>query len=222
MNVVENFSVVLYPSTPLCSANATIGGQVFWQRKMEPMTHDLSTDRARLAELIRELAVVHGNVTLSSGKQADYYIDLRRVTLHHEAAPLIGRVMLGLLDEAGIEFAAAGGLTMGADPVGTAVMHASGDRGIDAFVVRKEQKSHGMSRQVEGPGVEGRNVVILEDTSTTGGSALTAVEGVRKAGGEIQAVAVIVDRDTGAAEHVAEQAGVPYLYAFSKNDLGLD
>lgn len=191
------------------------------QRKIEAMTHDLTADRARLAELIRELAVVHGKVTLSSGKEADYYIDLRRITLHHEAAPLVGRVMLGLLDDAGIEFEAAGGLTMGADPVGTAVMHAAGDRNIDAFVVRKEQKTHGMSRQVEGPSVEGRKVVILEDTSTTGGSALTAVEGVRKAGGDIQAVAVIVDRDTGAAEHVAEQAGVPYLYAFSKNDLGL-
>ncbi len=186
------------------------------------MTHDLSADRARLAELIRELAVVHGKVTLSSGKEADYYIDLRRITLHHEAAPLVGRVMLGMLDEAGIEFDAAGGLTMGADPVATAIMHTAGERNIDAFVVRKEQKSHGMSRQVEGPSVAGRKVVILEDTSTTGGSALTAVEGVRKAGGDIQAVAVIVDRDTGAAEHIAEQAEVPYLYAFSKNDLGLD
>ncbi|GAA4105954.1 orotate phosphoribosyltransferase [Enteractinococcus coprophilus] len=185
------------------------------------MTHDLDADRARLAELIRELAVVHGKVTLSSGKEADYYIDLRRITLHHEAAPLVGRVMLGLLDDAGIEFEAAGGLTMGADPVATAVMHAAGDRNIDAFVVRKEQKTHGMSRQVEGPSVVGRKVVILEDTSTTGGSALTAVDGVRKAGGDIQAVAVIVDRDTGAAEHVAAEAGVPYLYAFTKNDLGL-
>ncbi|HJF14896.1 MAG TPA: orotate phosphoribosyltransferase [Enteractinococcus helveticum] len=186
------------------------------------MTHDLNADRARLAELIRELAVVHGKVTLSSGAEADYYIDLRRITLHHEAAPLVGRVMLGLLDDAGIAFEAAGGLTMGADPVATAVMHAAGGRNIDAFVVRKEQKTHGMSRQVEGPSVDGRKVVILEDTSTTGGSALTAVDGVRKAGGDIQAVAVIVDRDTGAAEHVAEQAGVPYLYAFSKNDLGLE
>src|SRR5699024_12855291 len=81
--------------------------------------------------------------------------------------------------------------------------------------------SHGMSRQVEGPDVAGRKVAILEDTSTTGGSALTAVEGVPAAGGDVQAVAVIVDRDTGAAEHVAETAGVPYLYAFSKNDLRL-
>ncbi|MET0977629.1 MAG: orotate phosphoribosyltransferase [Paeniglutamicibacter terrestris] len=175
--------------------------------------------RARLLELIKELAVVHGKVILSSGKEADYYIDLRRITLHHEAAPLVGSVMLEMLDEAGIEFTNAGGLTMGADPVGTALMHAAGSAGrsIDAFVVRKAQKSYGMGRQVEGPSVEGRNVVVLEDTSTTGGSALTAVEGVRKAGGNVVAVAVIVDRDTGSKERSAAEAGGPYLYAFGKD-----
>lgn len=179
--------------------------------------------RTRLLELIKELAVVHGKVILSSGKEADYYIDLRRITLHHEAAPLVGSVMLEMLDEAGIEFTNAGGLTMGADPVGTALMHAAGHAGrpIDAFVVRKAQKSYGMGRQVEGPSVEGRNVVVLEDTSTTGGSALTAVEGVRKAGGNVVAVAVIVDRDTGSKERIEAEAGVPYLYAFGKEELGL-
>ena len=181
-------------------------------------------DRERLRELIRELAVVHGRVTLSSGTEADYYVDLRRVTLHHEAAPLIGRVMLRLLEDNGIEFETMGGLTMGADPVATAMMHqaVAQGRALDAFVVRKAQKSYGMGRQVEGPGVDGRRVVVLEDTSTTGGSALTAVDGVRKAGGDVQAVAVIVDRATGAAERVAQEAGVPYLYAFGKDELGLD
>ncbi|UTT45807.1 orotate phosphoribosyltransferase [Micrococcus luteus] len=180
-------------------------------------------DRERLKQLIQELAVVHGRVTLSSGKEADYYVDLRRVTLHHEAAPLIGRVMLRLLEENGIGCDAVGGLTMGADPVATAMMHQAGaaGRALDAFVVRKAQKSYGMGRQVEGPGVDGRRVVVLEDTSTTGGSALTAVEGVRNAGGDVQAVAVIVDRATGAAERVAEEAGVLYLYAFGKDELGL-
>lgn len=179
--------------------------------------------RTRLLELIKELAVVHGKVILSSGKEADYYIDLRRITLHHEAAPLVGSVMLQMLDEAGIEFTNAGGLTMGADPVGTAMMHAAGHAGrqIDAFVVRKAQKSYGMGRQVEGPSVEGRNVVVLEDTSTTGGSALAAVEGVRKAGGNVVAVAVIVDRDTGSKERIEAEAGVPYLYAYGKDELGL-
>jgi orotate phosphoribosyltransferase len=185
---------------------------------------DTAAARARLLELIKELAVVRGKVTLSSGAEADYYIDLRRITLHHEASRLVGQVMLALLDEAGIEFETAGGLTMGADPVGTAVMHAASSAGrpIDAFVVRKAQKSYGMGRQVEGPAVKGRSVVVLEDTSTTGGSALTAVEGVRNAGGEVKAVAVIVDRNTGAKERIEKEANVPYFYAFSKDELGLD
>ncbi|MDQ4502845.1 orotate phosphoribosyltransferase [Sinomonas sp. ASV322] len=185
---------------------------------------DLATARARLLELIKELAVVHGRVTLSSGKEADYYIDLRRITLHHEASQLVGRVMLDLVDRAGVSVEASGGLTMGADPVGTAMMHAAREAGrnIDAFVVRKAQKSYGMGRQVEGPSVEGRKVVVVEDTSTTGGSALTAVEGVRNAGGDVTAVAVIVDRATGAKERIEAEAGVPYLYAFSKDELGLD
>ncbi|WP_146340186.1 orotate phosphoribosyltransferase [Nesterenkonia sp. NBAIMH1] len=183
-----------------------------------------AADRDRLNELIRDLAVVRGRVTLSSGREADYYVDLRRVTLHHEASGLVGRVMLNLLDEAGIDVDAAGGLTMGADPVGTALMHAAREQGrsVDAFVVRKQQKDYGMGRQVEGPSVEGRRVVVLEDTSTTGGSALTAVEGVRAAGGIVQAVAVIVDRATGAGDHIAQQADVPYLYAYTKDDLGLE
>jgi len=191
-----------------------------------PRIRDMTSNndaRTRLLELIQELAVVRGKVTLSSGKEADYYVDLRRITLHHEAAPLVGSVMLDLLDEAGIEFTNAGGLTMGADPVGTALMHAAGSTGraIDAFVVRKAQKSYGMGRQVEGPGVDGRNVVVLEDTSTTGGSALTAVEGVRNAGGNVVAVAVIVDRDTGSKERIEAEAGVPYLFAFGKDELRL-
>ncbi|MFD1212253.1 orotate phosphoribosyltransferase [Arthrobacter sp. GCM10027362] len=185
---------------------------------------DTAPARARLLELIKELAVVRGKVILSSGAEADYYIDLRRVTLHHEASRLVGQVMLAMLDEAGIGFESAGGLTMGADPVGTALMHAAGDAGraVDAFVVRKAQKSYGMGRQVEGPDVSGRPVVVLEDTSTTGGSALAAVDGVRKAGGEVKAVAVIVDRDTGAKERIEQEAGVPYLFAFGKDELGLD
>lgn len=180
--------------------------------------------RERLRELISELAVVRGKVTLASGKEADYYVDLRRITLHHEASRLVGQVMLDLLDKNGVEFDAAGGLTMGADPIGHAIMRTAGDAGraIDTFVVRKAQKSYGMGRQVEGPSVEGRRVVAVEDTSTTGGSALTAVEALKNAGAEVVAVAVIVDRSTGAKEHIEEAAGVPCYYAYSKSDLGLD
>lgn len=182
-----------------------------------------SAQHSRLVELIKDLAVVHGRVTLSSGIEADYYVDLRRATLHHEAAPLIGQVMLDMLDAAGItDFDAAGGLTMGADPVATAIMHQAANRGrkIDAFVVRKAAKAHGMGRQVEGPDVKGRKVVVVEDTSTTGGSPLAAAQALKEAGAIIVAVATVVDRDTG-AQKVIEDAGFRYLSAVSLDDLDL-
>jgi len=182
-----------------------------------------TANHSRLVELIKELAVVHGRVTLSSGLEADYYVDLRRATLHHEAAPLIGQVMLDMLDAAGITvFEAVGGLTMGADPVGTAIMHQAAARGrkVDAFVVRKQAKEHGMGRQVEGPDVRGRKVVVVEDTSTTGGSPLTAAKALEAAGAIIVAVATVVDRDTG-AQKIIEDAGYRYLSAVSLDDLGL-
>jgi orotate phosphoribosyltransferase len=182
-----------------------------------------TANHSRLVELIKELAVVHGRVTLSSGLEADYYVDLRRATLHHEAAPLIGQVMLDMLDAAGItDFEAVGGLTMGADPVSTAIMHQAAARGrkVDAFVVRKQAKEHGMGRQVEGPDVRGRKVVVVEDTSTTGGSPLTAAKALEAAGAIIVAVATVVDRDTG-AQKIIEDAGYRYLSAVSLDDLGL-
>jgi orotate phosphoribosyltransferase len=184
---------------------------------------DSQVNKARLVELIKELAVVHGKVTLSSGLEADYYVDLRRATLHHEAAPLIGKAMLDLLDDSGIkDFDSVGGLTMGADPVATAMLHqaASLGRSIDAFVVRKVAKDHGMGRQVEGPDVSGKKVIVLEDTSTTGGSPLTAARALEKAGATVVAVATVVDRATGAAEAI-QDAGYRYIYAVSLEDLGL-
>ena len=225
--------------------------------------------RERLRQLIVDLAVVHGQVTLASGKTAQYYVDLRRVTLHHAAAPLVGYLMLDMLQSAGLGPGAAvggggaalggdgvalggdgdavvavggddaalggggaalggdavvavGGLTLGADPVAAAILHAAASRGLhlDAFVVRKDAKAHGMQRRVEGPDVAGRAVVVVEDTSTTGGSALTAVEAVRQAGAEVKGVAVIVDRATGARELI-EASGLPYHALFGLADLGL-
>jgi orotate phosphoribosyltransferase len=172
-------------------------------------------ERDDLLQLIKDLAVVHGKVILSSGREADYYIDLRRITLHRAAAPLVGRVMLELT--ADWQYDAAGGLTLGADPVGTAIMHAS-DGAIDAFVVRKSEKQHGLQRRIEGPDVTGRRVLAVEDTSTTGGSVLTAVEALREAGAEVVGVAVIVDRGAGPA---VEAAGLPYRAAYTMADLGL-
>lgn len=192
--------------------------------RLETMTDSADT-RRQLLDLIDELAVVRGRVTLSSGKEADYYLDLRRVTLDHRSAPLVGDMVLDLLESEGLleKIDAVGGLTMGADPVGTAVMHRSVVRGtpLDSFVVRKEAKKHGMSRRVEGPDVKGKRVVAVEDTSTTGGSVLTAVEALKEAGAEVVAVAVVMDRDTGAKERV-EATGIPYLTALTTADLGLD
>lgn len=174
-------------------------------------------DRDELADLVRRLAVVHGRVTLSSGKEADYYVDLRRATLHHRAAPLIGRLIRELTDD--WEYSAVGGLTLGADPVATAVMHAPG-RPIDAFVVRKSVKSHGMQRLIEGPDISGRRVLVVEDTSTTGASAITAVRAVRDAGAQAVGVATVVDRATGAADAI-EAEGLPYRSVLGPADLGL-
>ena len=183
------------------------------------------SQRARLAQLVTSLAVVRGRVTLASGVESDFYVDMRRATLHHEAAPLIGHVMLDMLEETGLstdDVDAVGGLTMGADPVATAMLHATASRGLDldAFVVRKAAKDHGMRRRIEGPEVAGRRVVVLEDTSTTGGSPLEAVGALRDAGATVLAVAVVVDRDTGARERI-EAEGLPYCAALGLADLGL-
>ena len=174
-----------------------------------------------IEDLKREIltkAVVKGKVILSSGKEADFYVDLRRVTLDAVAAPLVGEVMLDLTKD--LEYEAVGGLTLGADPVATAMLHAAAKQGkkLDAFVVRKSEKAHGLQRRIEGPDVKGRRVLAVEDTSTTGGSVLTAVEALKEAGAIVVGVAVIVER--GAKEKV-ESAGLKYLSAFSLADLEL-
>lgn len=176
------------------------------------------TDRERLRTLIRDRAVVRGPVVLSSGQRANHYVDLRRVTLHHAAAPLVGRVLLDLT--ADWDYAAVGGLTLGADPVATAMLHAAAGRGrrLDAFVVRKAGKAHGLQRRIEGPDVAGRRVLAVEDTSTTGDSVLAAIEALEEADAEVVGVAVVVDRGAGDA---VRHAGLDYRAAYSLGDLGL-
>jgi orotate phosphoribosyltransferase len=173
------------------------------------------SDRDELLQLIKDIAVVHGKVTLSSGREADYYLDLRRISLHHAAAPLVGKVLLELT--ANWSYEAVGGLTLGADPLAAAMLHASGGR-VDAFVVRKSEKAHGLQRRIEGPDVAGRRVLAVEDTSTTGSSVLTAVEALREAGADVVGVAVVVDRGARAA---VEAAGLEYRSAYRPDELGL-
>jgi orotate phosphoribosyltransferase len=178
----------------------------------------MTSDRELLRAEIQRKAVVHGEVLLSSGRRASYYVDLRRVTLDARAAPLVGRVMLAATAE--LEFDAVGGLTLGADPVATAMLHAAAaqDVALDAFVVRKAEKTHGLQRRIEGPDVAGRRVLAVEDTSTTGGSVLTAVQALGEAGAKVVGVAVIVDRG---ARPAIEAAGLPYVAAYQLADLGL-
>ena len=181
---------------------------------------DIAADRARLLEIVKAKAIVHGRVTLSSGREADYYVDLRRITLDGEAAPLVGRVMRDLTRD--LAFDAVGGLTLGADPVATSMLHAAAATGarLDAFVVRKAGKAHGLQQRIEGPSIAGRRVLIVEDTSTTGASPLEAANAAREAGATVVAVATIADRATGAADVFAE-AGLEYRFVYGLAELGL-
>jgi orotate phosphoribosyltransferase len=176
------------------------------------------SERDDLRKLINDLAIVRGRVVLSSGAEAEFYVDLRRLTLHHAGAALVGPVMLDLVDD--WDFDAAGGLTLGADPVATAMLHAANQRSraLDAFVVRKEEKTHGLQRRIEGPDVAGRRVLAVEDTSTTGSSVLTAVDALRDAGAEVVGTAVIVDRGAGDA---VRAAGLDFRAAFTLADLDI-
>jgi orotate phosphoribosyltransferase len=183
-----------------------------------PVRSSTVSDRAELLEAIKTDAVVHGDFVLSSGQRADWYVDLRRVLLNGRLAPLAGRVMLDLTWDLG--FDAVGGLTMGADPVATAMMHAAASRGtpVDAFVVRKKEKDHGMQRRIEGPDVAGRRVLAVEDASTTGASPLTAVDALREAGAEVVGVAVLVNR--GARDSVVAR-GLEFRTAYELSELGV-
>jgi orotate phosphoribosyltransferase len=176
------------------------------------------SDRDELLAGIKEKAVVHGDFILSSGQHASSYVDLRRVTLDGRLGPLAGRVLLNAT--ADLAYDAVGGLTLGADPVAYAMMHAAANRGtpIDAFVVRKAEKTHGLQRRIEGPDVTGRRVLAVEDTSTTGNSVLTAVDALREAGAEVVGVAVLVER--GARQAVLDR-GLLYRAVYELSELGV-
>ncbi len=205
----------LHPSAAYRTGRPEAGHAAYWL----PVT-DIAADRARLLEIVKAKAIVHGRVTLSSGREADYYVDLRRITLDGEAAPLVGRVMRDLTSD--LDFDAVGGLTLGADPVATSMLHAASAAGgrLDAFVVRKSGKAHGLQQRIEGPSISGRRVLIVEDTSTTGASPLEAANAAREAGATVVAVATIADRATGAAAVFAE-AGLPYRFVYGLTELGL-
>lgn len=165
--------------------------------------------RSRLLDLLAQRSARRGSFTLASGKQSDLYIDCRLTTMHPEGLSLIGPLGLHAIAERGWHPDAIGGLTLGADPVSYAIAYASQLANLPtrAFTVRKEAKTHGTGKLIEGPFVSGDRVVVVEDVITTGGSALKAVEAVRAAGGLVVGVLAVVDREEGGREAI-EAAGL--------------
>lgn len=177
-------------------------------------------DRERLRDLLVERSLKIGDFTLASGARSTYYIDARRTTMSAEGQYLTGRVSLELIRAAGIRATHVGGLTMGADPVAYAIAHASwiSDLGLDAFSVRKAAKSHGTGQRIEGGLPEGSDVIVVEDSMTSGNSALQAVLAVEDHGCSVSAVLTLVDREEGGREAV-EAAGHTLLSVFTATEL---
>lgn len=177
-------------------------------------------ERERLRELLARRSFRTGTFRLSSGGTSDYYVDCRTTTMHAEGQHLVGRVGWAALDDAGLRPELVGGLTMGADPISYALAGESWRRGrpVHAFSVRKRSKEHGTGRRIEGCFESGRSVVITEDVITTGGSALDAAEEVEAAGGVVEAVLVLVDRQEGGRERL-EEAGHRLVPVFTAGEL---
>ena len=182
-----------------------------------------SKSRDRLRALIRERSYREGDFTLASGKKSKFYIDLKATTLHPEGACLVGEVAVETVEAAKLGVVqGVGGLTLGADPIATAVSIAGFRAGKHwpAFIVRKEAKDHGTGKYIEGTEnlPAGARLVIVEDVVTTGGSSVTAIERVRAAGYEVAAVLTIVDREAGGAEAFG-RLGVPMIAMFKFSEI---
>lgn len=180
----------------------------------------MNGERARLLEILKEFAFKRGNFTLASGRRSCYYLDVRRASLHPEGSYLIGREILRRIKNDDVN--AIGGLTLGADPIATAVALTSHVEGkpIMGFIVRKEQKGHGTQRLIEGPLPENAKVVIVEDSVTTGESPLKAARAVEQEGAKVVKVIAVVDRLEGAREAI-EAAGYPFEALFTTEDFGV-
>lgn len=179
-------------------------------------------DREGLRRLILQRALRFGQFTLASGKTSTYYLDGKQVTLDAEGARLIGEGLLDLFGETAMPDAV-GGMSIGADPITSAVITMSAVRGtpIRGFLVRKQPKGHGTNRFIEGPVQPGESVVIVEDVVTTGGSSLEAIERVEAFGLKVIRVAAVVDRMEGGAK-AFEERGIPFSSLFTIRDFGID
>jgi orotate phosphoribosyltransferase len=192
----------------------------------------MTDHRASLLQLLARLSFKLGDFTLSSGGKSDYYIDCRTTTLHAEGGRLTGLATLDLLREKGLAPAAVGGLTLGADPVVSAVAIASANRAqrqpgsvplelIHGFLVRKAEKAHGTARRIEGFCEQSAPVLIVDDVCTTGASTITAIEAARAAGMKVIAAVCLVEREEAKGRPAVEAAceGAPFFALFTANDV---
>jgi orotate phosphoribosyltransferase len=170
------------------------------------------TDQKLLTALLAERSSKKGHFILASGRESQFYIDARLTTMSPEGLSIIGRLGLEVLRESGWQVDAVGGLTLGADPISYAISRESAetDRPVRAFTVRKEAKTHGTGKVIEGPFRASDHVAVIEDVITTGSSALRAIEAVRAAGGTVSGVLAVVDRQEGGRESL-ESAGIPVI-----------
>src|ERR671934_517782 len=172
--------------------------------------------RERLVAALREHALVIGEITLTSGRRAQYYVDAKRAILRPEGFGALGELVAAEAEAVGAT--AVGGMTMGADPVACAALAAGAD--VKAFFVRKERKAHGLQRAIEGPPLEdGERCLIVEDVVTTGGSTVQAIETVRQAGHEICGVTAVLDRLAGGAAAIEAAAGAPFAPLTTIDDI---
>ena len=182
------------------------------------MKHNAIELRTRVYEIIKEKSFRRGAVTLSSGKQSDFYFDMKPTMLDAEGATKLAQLILFRLQEFPVE--RVGGLELGAVPLITPIGVESflrGPRPISGFLVRKKVKEHGTQKKIEGEDIAGRNVVILEDVTTTGESAMQAVRAAKDAGAKVLMVLTIVDREDG-ADPVFAQAGIPFVKLFAASE----
>lgn len=177
--------------------------------------HAVLPDREALVALLAARSARRGTFTLASGRVSDFYVDCRLTTMSPDGLVLVGPLAYALLLSTGWSVDSVGGLTMGADPVSYAIAYASAEAGtpVRCFAVRKEPKGHGMGKRIEGSFRAGDRVVVIEDSMTTGGSALNAAAAIRAEGGAVIGALTLVDREEGAREAL-EAAGIP-LVAFT-------
>ncbi len=184
------------------------------------------TKREELKQILLDLSVKTGDFTLTSGKKSDLYVDCRTTTIHSRGAILIGEIGYALAcekaQELGLSPDSVGGMTLGADPITLAIamesVRSGGDLPLRPFVVRKEPKGYGTGQQIEGNFRDGDQVVVIEDTATTGGSALKAIKAIEAAGGKVAFCIVLVDRQEGGVENIEAQ-GYPTASIFTREQL---